>query len=274
MIEVRERHGGSVVALMEVAARADPPVRLRGGRPDRRGRRGPGHRPGREAGARGGAEQPGIIGRYVLEPAVFDVLRGPRRAAAARSSSPTRCARLRRRRRRRRARRAVPRPPLRHRRPAEYLRTVVQLACERADLGPEFGPGSPDFVTRQRDERDRRRTSSPEIGRGAPGLDPGHRVAGPATRAAAARRAGLRARRGRGLRGRLPPFDNSAMDGYAVRPADVARRHRDAPVVLPVVGDIAAGAVPAPTRSPPGTCARIMTGAPVPAGADAVVPVE
>ncbi|MBO1765907.1 gephyrin-like molybdotransferase Glp [Allobranchiibius sp. GilTou38] len=67
----------------------------------------------------------------------------------------------------------------------------------------------------------------------------------------------------------LPGFDNSAMDGYAVRAADVA----DAPVTLPVDGDIPAG----DTRSSvlqPGTAWRIMTGAPVPAGADSVVQVE
>ncbi|MCE6994137.1 molybdopterin molybdotransferase MoeA [Saccharothrix sp. S26] len=67
----------------------------------------------------------------------------------------------------------------------------------------------------------------------------------------------------------LPPFDNSAMDGYAVRAADVA----SPPVRLPVVEDIPAGrAASAPLE--PGTAHRIMTGAPVPAGADAVVQVE
>ncbi|HEX6470818.1 MAG TPA: gephyrin-like molybdotransferase Glp [Streptosporangiaceae bacterium] len=71
----------------------------------------------------------------------------------------------------------------------------------------------------------------------------------------------------------LPPFDNSAMDGYAVLAADVAAAAPDRPVTLPVLGDIAAGA-PDVTSIRPGTCARIMTGAPMPAGADAVVPVE
>src|SRR5690606_33995834 len=71
----------------------------------------------------------------------------------------------------------------------------------------------------------------------------------------------------------LPPFDNSAVDGYAVRAADVAAATPQTPVTLPVVADIPAGdsfssAIPA------GCCARIMTGAPLPAGADAVVPVE
>jgi len=64
----------------------------------------------------------------------------------------------------------------------------------------------------------------------------------------------------------VPPFDNSAMDGYAVRFAD-----GDAP--RRVVGESRAGGPPPPAVEP-GTAVRIMTGAPMPAGADAVVPVE
>ncbi|MCL6296922.1 molybdotransferase-like divisome protein Glp [Streptomyces kronopolitis] len=71
----------------------------------------------------------------------------------------------------------------------------------------------------------------------------------------------------------LPPFDNSSMDGYAVRAADTAAADRDAPVSLTVIGDIAAGHGELPAVGP-GQAARIMTGAPVPPGADAVVPVE
>ncbi len=67
----------------------------------------------------------------------------------------------------------------------------------------------------------------------------------------------------------LPPFDNSAMDGYAVRAADVS----EVPVVLPVADDIPAGRVDIGTLEP-GTAHRIMTGAPMPPGADAVVMVE
>jgi molybdopterin molybdotransferase len=71
----------------------------------------------------------------------------------------------------------------------------------------------------------------------------------------------------------LPGFDNSAMDGYAVRRGDVAEASETSPVELPVVGDIAAG--DRGTRSvQPGFCLRIMTGAPLPPGADAVVPLE
>ncbi|WP_444663573.1 molybdopterin molybdotransferase MoeA [Cellulomonas sp. CW35] len=73
--------------------------------------------------------------------------------------------------------------------------------------------------------------------------------------------------------GPLPRWDNSAMDGYAVRAADVAAATPDGPVVLRVVGDVAAGSDDAPVVAP-GTAVRIMTGAPVPPGADAVVPVE
>jgi molybdopterin molybdotransferase len=71
----------------------------------------------------------------------------------------------------------------------------------------------------------------------------------------------------------LPPFDNSAMDGYAVRASDVGSASQSTPVTLPVVGDVAAGSS-GPYTVQPGLCVRIMTGAPIPAGADAVVPVE
>ncbi len=71
----------------------------------------------------------------------------------------------------------------------------------------------------------------------------------------------------------LPGFDNSAMDGYAVRFDDVATASQDHPVHLPVVGEMAAGQTRVFALSP-GTSIRIMTGAPVPQGADAVVPVE
>src|ERR671928_103716 len=66
----------------------------------------------------------------------------------------------------------------------------------------------------------------------------------------------------------LPPFDNSSMDGYAVRVNDVAGASDLTPVRLPVVGDIAAGSQAAYSVQP-GLSTRIMTGAPVPAGAEA-----
>ncbi len=71
----------------------------------------------------------------------------------------------------------------------------------------------------------------------------------------------------------LPSFDNSAMDGYAVYAADVATATPDHPVHLPVVGEMAAGQSRIFALSP-GTSVKIMTGAPVPQGADAVVPIE
>ncbi|GAA3268865.1 molybdopterin molybdenumtransferase MoeA [Streptomyces lavendulae subsp. lavendulae] len=71
----------------------------------------------------------------------------------------------------------------------------------------------------------------------------------------------------------LPPFDNSSMDGYAVRVADVQGASEEFPAVLAVVGDVAAGSGELPTVGP-GQAARIMTGAPLPPGAEAVVPVE
>lgn len=71
----------------------------------------------------------------------------------------------------------------------------------------------------------------------------------------------------------LPGFDNSAMDGYAVMADDVAAATAEQPVPLPVAEDIPAGRTD-PLTLKPGTAHRIMTGAPVPTGATAVVPVE
>jgi molybdopterin molybdotransferase len=73
----------------------------------------------------------------------------------------------------------------------------------------------------------------------------------------------------------IQPFDNSAMDGYAVHAADVEGASADAPVTLPLGGDeIAAGASGDQPPLPRGACRAVMTGAPIPPGADAVVPVE
>ena len=71
----------------------------------------------------------------------------------------------------------------------------------------------------------------------------------------------------------LPSFDNSAMDGYAVRAADLAGASHETPVTLPVRGEIAAGDT-GDYRLEPGSVLQIMTGARLPEGADAVVPVE
>ena len=71
----------------------------------------------------------------------------------------------------------------------------------------------------------------------------------------------------------LPPWDNSAMDGYAIQAADVAGATEDAPTVLRVAGDVRAGAAP-DREVERGTAIRIATGAPIPPRADAVVQVE
>lgn len=86
---------------------------------------------------------------------------------------------------------------------------------------------------------------------------------------------GLREAQGRTLsepiesRVAVPPFDNAAMDGYAVRTSDLT----EMPRVLPVSGRLRAGLAPDGPIAP-GTCVQIMTGAPVPEGTEAVVPVE
>jgi len=71
----------------------------------------------------------------------------------------------------------------------------------------------------------------------------------------------------------LPPWDNSAMDGYGIRAADTAAAADDAPVQLEVIGEVRAGQPP-DVEVRRGTAIRIATGAPIPPGADAVVPVE
>ncbi|MEO8625469.1 MAG: gephyrin-like molybdotransferase Glp [Candidatus Limnocylindrales bacterium] len=71
----------------------------------------------------------------------------------------------------------------------------------------------------------------------------------------------------------LPPWDNSAMDGFALIAADVAAASRESPIRLKVVGEAAAGRV-AEAAVTTGNALRILTGAPLPRGADAVVPVE
>jgi molybdopterin molybdotransferase len=68
----------------------------------------------------------------------------------------------------------------------------------------------------------------------------------------------------------LPPFDNSSMDGYAVRSCDLAAAHQESPIRLRLIGRVAAGASFA-GEVEPGTCVRLFTGSPLPLGADAVV---
>lgn len=71
----------------------------------------------------------------------------------------------------------------------------------------------------------------------------------------------------------LPRFDNSAMDGYALRGDEARRASEESPVVLTIIGEVRAGD-PGEIKVEAGTAVRIMTGAPLPPGADAVVAVE
>jgi len=71
----------------------------------------------------------------------------------------------------------------------------------------------------------------------------------------------------------IPPFDNSAMDGYAILSEDVEKASSNHPVRLEVIEDLPAGSI-STKRLRKGKAIRIMTGAPVPKGADAVIPVE
>jgi molybdopterin molybdotransferase len=71
----------------------------------------------------------------------------------------------------------------------------------------------------------------------------------------------------------IPGFDNSAMDGYAVRAADLAKASEATPVKLAVVETVGAGKMPT-RRLSPGQAVRTMTGAPIAEGADAIIPVE
>src|SRR5436190_6551665 len=71
----------------------------------------------------------------------------------------------------------------------------------------------------------------------------------------------------------IPPLDNTSMDGYAVRAADTEGAGDRTPVRLKIAGEVAAGYIFNGSVGP-GTAVRIMTGAPIPAGADAVVPFE
>ena len=71
----------------------------------------------------------------------------------------------------------------------------------------------------------------------------------------------------------IPGFDNSAMDGYAVRAADIASASESNPVSLNVIETVGAGTMPT-RRVEPGTAVRTMTGAPIAAGADAIIQVE
>ena len=71
----------------------------------------------------------------------------------------------------------------------------------------------------------------------------------------------------------IPPFNNSAMDGYALKASNIKKATYESPVYLKVIGTISAGELPTFSIDD-GYSARIMTGAPMPKGADTVVPFE
>ncbi len=71
----------------------------------------------------------------------------------------------------------------------------------------------------------------------------------------------------------IPPFDNSAMDGFAIRAADTDSATKDSPARLKIIDDQPAGRVSEKTVLP-GTAIKVMTGAPIPAGTDSVIPIE
>lgn len=71
----------------------------------------------------------------------------------------------------------------------------------------------------------------------------------------------------------MPRFTNAAMDGFALRHDDIAGASHETPVILQVIGEVAAGTVPV-ERVLQGSCVQIMTGAPMPEGADTVIPFE
>jgi molybdopterin molybdotransferase len=121
----------------------------------------------------------------------------------------------------------------------EYLKTVVRLAAERADLGPDFRSWLLDFVDKEH-VGSRQASTMKSVDQHLSDLLSGIEAISPLD---------LQLLDAHGCilseavvaDVDLPPFDNSSMDGYAVRVADVADASESNPVKLPVVGDIAAG---------------------------------
>jgi UTP--glucose-1-phosphate uridylyltransferase len=281
MIDIRNQFGGSVVALMEVAPRRSRcTAARRSSRPARR--RGHDHRPGREAVPGTAPSRWIVIGRYVCDPEVFDVLRETRPAGAGRSSSPTR------------SRCSPAKGELRGvlfsgRRfdtgnKLDYLRTMVMFAAERPDLAGGVHPLAAQVPRRAAsDERGTVTGSHTEVAR--------HPGDSSLSSVEAYQSAILST-----IRPLAPTSSSSDAEGCVLAEdvtAAVARcrrsttRHgrlrgqgrrrrgrvRGEPGHLRVTGEIAAGDTGA-YRLVPGTAIRIMTGAQLPAGADAVVPVE
>ena len=269
MIAVREQFGGSVIALMEVPPeqvnlygcaavqpieQADDDVVLVTGLVEKP--------PVEEA-----PSNLAVIGRYLLDPSVFDVLRQtqPGRGGEIQLTDALQHLAVSRMAGARGARRGLPRSPLRHRRPVgvpQGGRPAGQRAC-RARRGLPFVAGRVRGTGSQRvisvEEHVRRILDTVHA------LPPADLTVDQAQDCVLAEDVVSPID--------LPGFDNSAMDGYAVITTDVAGASETSPVTLPVVGDLAAGSTDR-ARLVPGQTIRIMTGAPLPDGADAVVPVE
>ena len=272
MIEVRKRHGGSVVALMEVDPEQVSQYGCAAITPtaeedvvtvtDLVEKPVPGSAPSNWI----------LIGRYVCDPAVFEVLRETPPGRGGEIQLTDALLTLAKRgpgRRRRRDRRAVPRPPLRHRQQAGLPahRGPVRLRALRPGRGDRAlaaqVPGQPsvshsgELTPVEEHLAEILATITPltptELGLN----DIGGLVLAEDVSAVSA----------------LPSFDNSGMDGYAVRVEDVAAATEEKPVTLPVTAEVAAGDTGAYALQP-GTAIKIMTGAMLPHGAEAVVPVE
>src|SRR6185437_12972133 len=259
------------------------PVRLRGHHADGRGRRGHGHRPGGEAGTGFGPEQLDPDRPVRLRPgrvrgAARDPARPRRRDPADRRAADA--GRARAGGRRRRDRRAVPRPPLRHRQQAGLPAHPgpVRLRALRSGRGDRAlaaqVPGQPAMTHGHGHGHGHGHADGPltpveehlaEILATVTPLAPAEFSLGDA--------GGLVLAEDVSTAGSLPSFDNSGMDGYAVRVEDIAAATEENPVTLQVTAEIAAGDTGAYALQP-GTAIKIMTGAMLPHGAEAVVPVE
>ena len=223
---------------------------------------GPGARPGREADAGGGAIRPRRHGPLRAHPGHLRRPRpAPSRAAAARSSSP------------------MPSKLLLDTEPV-YGYTFERRPLRRRQQArlPAGHRGAGPRATRSRPALPRLPRGTVAAGRDPPPRRPGRggrrlpTQSGPPDRSSDDA-LGLVLAEPVTAAENVPPFANTAMDGYAVRAADTAGAGADRPARLKVIGTLAAGQAPgAPVG--PGEALRIMTGAPFPDGADAVAIVE
>ena len=158
----------------------------------------------------------------------------------------------------------------------DYLRTMVMFAAERPDLASEFIPWLRKYLEGLAVTRRSRRTTGPfiQLRRGStsrPSWPPSHRC--PRSSLTLADAEGCVLAEDVTAAVSLPSFDNSSMDGYAVHAKDNRAPQNGRPRLSRSPAR-SRRATPAPTGLSPGTAIKIMTGAQMPAGADAVVPVE